>query len=93
MSDTPRTDAAIYPVVVGPVVSVSFARQLERELAAATGSNIQKPQPELAILDVINALRPIIIALHHSAVVHLNTQDTKDLLNLLADAEAKLQLP
>ncbi len=36
MSDTPRTDAAVFPEAVSkePVVPVSFARALEREIAA-----------------------------------------------------------
>lgn len=51
---------------------------------------VQKPQLELATLDVINALRAVVAALHCNP---LSTKDAEALLNLLADAEAKLQLP
>lgn len=51
---------------------------------------IQKPQPELAILDVINALRAVVLVLRRRDATY---NDAETLLNLLAEAERKLQLP
>lgn len=61
---------------------------------------VQKPQPELAILVVINALRGLVCALKprmlsdgSGTIALIKSHDAETLLNLLADAEAKLQLP
>lgn len=61
MSDTPRTDAAVWQIEGGEMVCPKFARHLERELNAA---NEKIKKLEEARLDKMERLATDIIKLH-----------------------------
>lgn len=88
MSDTPRTDAAIWQIEGGEMVSPHFARQLERELATVTANALALSQANAELRSRIRRLEEAGDKLHW-AFMHPFNPARYDLPKLWIEAKAK----
>lgn len=88
MSDTPRTDAAIWQIESGEMVSPHFARQLERELATVTANALALSQANAELRSRIRRLEEAGDKLHW-AFMHPFNPARYDLPKLWIEAKAK----